>query len=109
MHKPAGGIGSRNVTDRTVRTGDGARAVNTKFASRVGQSIGNKATEKRGTIPYVREDVYKPPNFNPVPQGNQVAASTQCGPGGSRNIYRSGGQHGLKSPRPMPGGRSIDD
>jgi hypothetical protein len=102
------GIQSKNKVSVGVRTGDGARGVNTKFASRVGQSIGNKATEKRGTIPYVREDVYKPPNFNPVRQGNEVAASTQCGPGGSRNVYRSGGQQGLRSPRPMPKGRDID-
>jgi hypothetical protein len=102
------GIDSKNLTHRPVRTGDGARAVNTKFASRVGQSMGNKATEKRGVIPYTREDVYKPPNFNPVRHGNAVAAETVCGPGGSRNIYRSGGQHGLKAPRPMPGGRDID-
>jgi|SRR6516164_6878678 hypothetical protein len=109
MHKPAGGIAGRNVTNKSVRTGDGARAVNTKFASRIGQSIGNKATEKRGIIPYVREDVYKPPDFRPAPMGNAVAASTKCGPGGSRTVYRSGGQQGLQSPQSMGKGRSIDD
>jgi hypothetical protein len=35
-----------------------------------------------------------------VPSGNQVAAETVCGPGGSRTVYKSGYQdlHGKASP-----------
>jgi hypothetical protein len=107
MHKPAGGLKSRNVVQKPVRTGVGARGVNTKFVSRVGQSMGNKATEQSGIIPYVREEVYGGGSFRPAPMGNAVAASTQCGPGGSRTVMRSGqqGTHGAVN----PGGPRIAD
>jgi hypothetical protein len=42
----------------------------------------------------IRPDVYKPPNFNPAPMGNAVAAATKCGPGGSRVNYGKSGQQG---------------
>jgi hypothetical protein len=92
-HKPAGGIGSRNVVSKPVKVGAGARGVNTRFVSSVGQSMGNKATEQSGTIPYVREEVYGGGSFRPAPMGNAVAASTVCGPGGSRTVMRSGQQN----------------
>ena len=103
------GIDSKNLTHRPVRTGVGAKGVNTKFVSRVGQSIGNKATEKRGTSPYVRENVYGGGSFRPVPLGNSLVNNVgKGGPGAGRNVYASGSQCGMKSPTPMPRGRDID-
>jgi hypothetical protein len=58
----------------------------------------------------IRADPYKPPNFNPVRQGNEIAAATVCGPGGSRDeILKSGSQHGLTTRANNPRGRSFDD
>jgi hypothetical protein len=45
---------------------------------------------------------------HPTPLGNAVAYGTQCGPGGSRTIYRAGTQV-APTTREMPKGRSFDD
>jgi hypothetical protein len=44
-----------------------------------------------------------------VALGNSVAASTVCGPGGSRSVMPSGGQgqHGPVAGKPAPQGRDI--
>jgi hypothetical protein len=47
-------------------------------------------------------------SFQPTPFGNEIAARTVCGPGGSREVLRSGGQgtHGATnrgSPQPQQG------
>jgi hypothetical protein len=87
------------------KTGVGARGVNVKWPAQVGASRGNRVqiAETGGggkVLTGVRADPYKPPNFNPVRQGNEVAAATVCAPGGSRNVYRTGvqGQHGSVNP-----------
>jgi hypothetical protein len=75
----------------------------------VGQSIGNKATEKRGVIPYVRENMYGGGSFRPAPLGNTLVNNIgKGGPGTGRNVYASGSQCGLQPPRSMGKGRSID-
>jgi hypothetical protein len=107
-HRAGGGIASKNVTERPVRTGVGAKGVNTKYVSRVGQSIGNKATEKRGVIPYVREDMYGGGSFRPVPLGNTLVNNIgKGGPGTGRNVYASGSQCVTPAPTPRPRGRDI--
>jgi hypothetical protein len=104
------GIAGKSVTHKPVRTGVGARGVNKQWVSQIGQSMGNHITEGRDTLRCVRAvGPYKGPNFNPVPQGNAVAAATKCGPGGSREIFKSGGQHGLMTRANNPRGRSFDD
>ena len=104
-----GGLGMNKNTERPVRVGPGAKGVNKQWVSQIGQSMGNHITEKSESLRGVRADgPYKPPNFNPVPQGNEVAASTVCGVGGSRTVYRSGAQHGMRSPSPPAKNRSID-
>jgi hypothetical protein len=116
-HRPAGGIASKNVTHRPVRTGPGARAANPKWAAQVGVSRGNRvqgSAEGGGgtTLPVpgkIIAEPYKGPSFNPVPQGNKVAAATVCGPGGSRTMYKTGAQHGLTTRANSPRGRSFDD
>src|SRR5215469_10651804 len=101
-HKPAGGIASKNIVHKPVRTGPGARAVNKAWPAQVGISRGNRVqggAEDGGghTLPLsgIRAEPYKGPSFNPIPQGNAVAAATVCGPGGSRNVYKSGSQGGM--------------
>ena len=115
-HKPAGGIGNRNVTEKRVKTGVGAGGVNVRWPAQVGNSRGDRAQNALegggGTILRgVRADPYKPPNFNPVRQGNEVAAATVCGPGGSRQVYKTGTQQTygpIAGARRSPG-RSFDD
>jgi hypothetical protein len=114
MHKPAGGIGSRNVVSKPVIGGPGARAVNHRWPASVGGARGNRAQaglEGGGGVVLkgeaIRPSPYRGPSFNPVPQGNLVASSTVCGPGGSRMVYKSGGQHGLANPGPRSSERPV--
>src|SRR5215471_5845551 len=91
------GIASKHVTRRPVVAGPGARGVNVKWPASVGASRGNRAQNALDggggvILKGVRADPYKGPSFNPVPQGNAVAAATVCGPGGSRTVMRSGAQ-----------------
>jgi hypothetical protein len=109
------GILSKHVVSKPVRSGPGARAINVKWPAQVGISRGNRVqggAEGGGghTVPLsnIRAEPYKGRSYNPIPQGNQVAASTQCRPGGSRVIHPAGGQHGLRSPPSRPRARAID-
>jgi hypothetical protein len=107
MHKPAGGIKSRNVVSKPVRTGPGAKAVNVKWPAQVGVSRGNRVQGGAeggmgGVLPLsgIRADPYKSPSFNPVRQGNAIAAATVCGPGGSREVFKTGTQQTYGSVNP---------
>jgi hypothetical protein len=100
-HKAAGGIASKNITHQSVRTGAGSRAVNKNWVSQVGTSLGNRAQNALdgggGTVlKGVRAQPFKGPSFHGAGQGSALAAATKAGPGGSRNVYRTGvqGQHG---------------
>jgi hypothetical protein len=53
-HKPAGGLKSRNVVSKPVRTGAGARGIDKKWVSQVGQSIGNHVTMRGESLKGVR-------------------------------------------------------
>jgi len=107
--QPAGGIKSRNVVSKPMRTGVGARGVDKQWVSQIGQSMGNHITERGEPVRGVRAvDPYKGPSFRPAKLGNQVAAETKCGVGGSREIHRSGSQHGLVDRQNNPRGRDID-
>jgi hypothetical protein len=111
------GIKSKNVVHKPVRTGPGAKAVNVKWPAQVGVSRGNRVQGGAeggmgGVLPLsgIRADPYhQGASFNPVPQGNKVAAATVCGPGGSREMLKSGSQHGLTTRANSPRGRSFDD
>jgi hypothetical protein len=101
------GIDSKNVTRPQYKSGPGARAANPKWAASVGEARGNRAqsgVEGGGGVVLkgegVRPSPYKGASFNPVRQGNEVAAATVCGPGGSRTVMRSGqqGTHGSVNP-----------
>jgi len=102
-----GGYGSSVVTERPVRTGSGARAIGPGGVSQLGNKVGSHVT--RGQDSDYRGDAFNiGRGYNPTPYGNEVAANTMCGPGGSRTIYSSGGQsgssgHGSSNPgNPQP-------
>ena len=110
-HKPAGGAKRRVVVSKPVRKGPGAQAVNKRWVSQIGQSMGNHVSGIEGggrELRGVRADPYKGASFHGPGQGNAIAAATVCGPGGSRTVYKTGAQHGLTT-RSMSKGRSFDD
>ena len=97
-HRPAGGIASKNVVAKPVRTGVGARGVNVKWPATVGASRGNRvqgAIESGGgkVLTGVRADPYAGPSFKPVPLGNALVNNVgKGGPGTGREVFKSGTQ-----------------
>ena len=110
-YRPGGGPKSRQVVEKPVRTGPGAKAVNVKWPAQVGISRGNRVQgsaeggDAGHTLPLsgIRAEPYKGASFNPVPQGNAVAAATVCGPGGSREVFKTGTQQTYGSVNPGRG------
>jgi hypothetical protein len=114
-HQPGGGIASRVVTERPVRAGSGARAAGPGGVGQLGQSQGSHVT--RGEESTYRGDaLFTGRGLNPTPYGNEVAANTVCGVGGSRTIYSAGSQSGSSghgsanpgNPRPTPSRHIIE-
>jgi len=107
-----GGYGSRVITERPVKTGSGARAVGAGGVSQLGNKVGSHVTRGEDSS-YRGDPFYIVRGLNPTPYGNEVAASTVCGVGGSRTIYSSGSQsgssgHGPANPgSPQPLARDI--
>lgn len=100
-----GGITSRNNVSPSMRNGSAARVQNVKGVSQIGQSLGNHATDSGRTMKGVAVTTMGPA-IGGARLGNEVAASTVCGVGGSRTVMRSGaqGQHGPVNPgQPTPG------
>ena len=111
-HQPGGGIASNKITERPVRTGTGSRNARPSGTAQIGIMWGDKATHGEPSG-YTGEKLHGPAsrNFQPTPFGNEIAANTVCGPGGSREVMRSGGQgtHGdVAGTRPAPA-RRIDN
>jgi hypothetical protein len=95
-HRPAGGIASRQHVKTPVRTGSGSKSTNPGAVAQLGQSQGNHITNKSETN-YRGEIFHKPPNFQPVKFGNEVALNVgKGGCGTGRTIYKTGlqDQHG---------------
>ena len=76
--------------------------------SQIGQNIGNKAMNDPKRLTKSVEPV-RGAAMPGVKLGNEVAASTVCGPGGSRTVMRSGSQAqtGPVAGSPRPGGGDI--
>jgi hypothetical protein len=109
--KAGGGIRSRNVTERPVKTGKGATKYNVKGVSQVGQSLGDHITNRRqhvNPVEKVRDGALGA--MGNVPLGNARAAElsgANCGVGKGRTVMRSGSQQGLAPARPVPAGRNT--
>jgi hypothetical protein len=106
-NQPGGGYGSRVVTERPVRTGSGSRGTSPGGVGQIGNIQGDHIT-RGGSSGYRGDPLHSGRSFQPVAFGNEIAARTVCGPGGSREVLRSGGQgtHGATnrgSPRPQRG------
>jgi hypothetical protein len=87
--KSGGGIrGNKNVNVRVKAGPPRTEVISPSGVAAIGASISYpRQPLVKGTAPQVKS-------------GNQVAAETVCGPGGSRTIYRTGYQdlHGKASP-----------
>jgi hypothetical protein len=97
------GSSCKNNVSPGYRSGPGARGVNVGRVGQLGEKVGSHVTGGGGReTPYRGEGkLHAGPSFNPVPQGNAVAVSTKCGPGGSRTLYgQSGTDQTYGSPAP---------
>jgi hypothetical protein len=106
--KAGGGINSRNVTNRSVRTGAPARGVNPGHAAQHGMALGNRAMDRQTN--YRGEPLMaKAPVSGAVKLGNQTAKEAGQGPGAGRTVMGSGsqGQHGGVAGSVKPAGRDI--
>ena len=106
------GIQSRNKVSVGQRLGTGANRVHVAATNqRLGGKVGDPVTGK-GATGYKGETLYNrsAPTFDPVRYGNAVSATTQCGPGGSRTVYKTGSQGVQGNPNPgnpMAGGDPL--
>jgi len=107
------GIQSRNKVSVGQRLGSGANRVHVAATNqRLGGKVGDHTTAQ-GATGYTGETLYNrnAPTFDPVKHGNEIAATTQCGPGGSRSVSKTGSQgvHGEPARgNPAPVSRSGD-
>jgi hypothetical protein len=104
-----GGYGSRNVVDKPVRTGAGAKAAHVGGVSQLGNKVGDHITNKSGTG-YRGDPLFAGPGYNPVKYGNELATNVgRGGPGKGREVMACGsqGQHGQVAGTPRPQGRDI--
>ena len=113
MAKLTGGgiLGNKNV-NVGVKTGAAYKnRVSSGGVSEIGSAIGSKVKAGSLSNSYGGDSAATPVIQgrvkHPTPLGNQVAASTVCGPGGSRTIYRAGNQSATPAPKAMPQGRNT--
>jgi hypothetical protein len=90
-----GGHGSKNIVHPGVRKGSGSKSTNPGAAGQIGQSQGSHVTNK-GDTGYRGEIFHKPPNFQPVPFGNETALNVK------RTNYGQSGSQGCHG-QPAPG------
>jgi hypothetical protein len=108
-----GGYGSRPHVEKPVRTGTGSRGTHPGGVAQLGQHTGDHTTNRPGSSGYRGEPLHNDRSFQPVEFGNAIAARTQCGPGGSRQVMSSGSQgtHGSTNPgnpRPNPRREALE-
>ena len=99
-HRPGGGIRSRTVVHKPVRTGAAREHIQKASVAQIGQRQGDHVTSRAGSTGYRGESLIGPKSPISEPMGNEIAVRTVCGPGGSRTIYRTGVQmrHGEAAP-----------
>jgi hypothetical protein len=106
-HRPGGGIKSRTVVHKPVRTGAAREHIQKAAVAQIGQRQGDHVTNRAGSTGYRGESLIGPKSPISEPMGNEIAVATKCGPGGSREVMRTGSQgvHGSPNPgNPTPAG-----
>ena len=89
--RSGGGITSKNLVHKPVRTGAKREHVHPGGAAQLGQRQGNHFTDGSRSD-YRGLELFGPTTPISVELGNSVAARTVCGPGGSREVMRTGSQ-----------------
>jgi hypothetical protein len=89
LSRAGGGPRSRVVTHRSVRTGAQRQQIHAGGVAQIGQRQGSHTTGSNDTG-YRGERLVGPKHPISVKLGNEVAASTVRGPGGSRTVMRGG-------------------
>jgi hypothetical protein len=107
--RSGGGITGKNVTQRPVRTGQRARAINERGVSQIGSNMGNHVTDRRQIVnPVERTRGELRPSRTPgsIPLGNEVAGNVgKGGCGTGRVLYGQCGsqqQYGSAAPGSAP-------
>ena len=92
-----------------MRNGQPARGINPRGVSQIGSSMGNHSMDSGGKKLDKSVEPVRSAAMPGVKLGNEVSASTVCGPGGSRSVSRSGsqGQQGPVAGKVAPQGRDI--
>lgn len=103
------GTGSRNVVHKPVITGKPAYGIDPGGVSQWGEAIGNHVTDGRTKLGYRGEPFRNGKALigATIPLGNEVAAKTVCGVGGSREVFKAGSQ-GQSSPTRSPNATGRD-
>jgi hypothetical protein len=108
-HKAAGGIKSRNVVKKPVRVGQPRERIRHSGVAQIGQRVGDHVTNQ-GATGYGGINPFGAGQGYPSELGNSLAAATKCGPGGSREVMRSGSQGMTGAPaqgNPMPKAKAL--
>jgi len=108
--KAGGGIRSNQNVRPPQRLGAAGRGVTPGYSGQLGSALGNKAMNDAKRLTKAAEPMTTRGNPS-VKLGNEVAAATVCGPGGSRTIYGTAGQgqHGPVAGTVRPPGRGFDE
>jgi hypothetical protein len=104
-----GGYGSRPHVEKPVKTGTGSKSTRPAGTAQIGLMYGTHTTDRRESD-FRGERLHNPErNTQFTPFGNEIAARTECKPGGSRKVYGSGTQQqwGDVAGSRRPQGRDI--
>jgi len=106
--RSGGGITSKNLVHKPVRTGAERRHIQKAGVAQLGQRQGDHVTERAGSTGYRGESLVGPKHPISTPLGNEVALNVgKGGPGKGRTIYATGTQCMTGAPdrgNPMPVG-----
>jgi hypothetical protein len=108
-HKPGGGAKGKNVVKKPVRVGAARERIRPSGVAQIGQRVGDHVTNQ-GATGYGGINPFGAGQGYPSELGNTLAARTVCGPGGSREVMRSGsqGMTGAPAPgNPMPKAKAL--
>jgi len=109
-HKPGGGIKSRNVAEKGVRTGAPRERIRHSGVAQIGQRVGNHVTNQ-GATGYGGINPFGAGQGYPSELGNTVALNVGGGgPGTGRTIYKTGTQCMTGAPdkgNPPPAGNPL--
>lgn len=104
-----GGHGSRQVVKKPQRLGSARERVHPPGVSQLGEHVGSHTTTGSGSrsdTNYRGQPLFKGQGGPQSKLGNEIAATTVCGVGGSRTIHKTGSQQSGPV-REMPKGREI--